>query len=208
MNKTLLYCGILASLLYAAMNIFIPLQWPAYSSFSYTVSELSAVDAPTRSVWVVWASVYTLLMALFGWGVLRLAKGQQPLLWTGWLLLVYGIFGLFWPPMHQRYVLAAGGHFLTDTMHLVFAGVTVLLMIGIILCGMYSFRLKWFRFYSVSTLVLLSVFGLLTSLGAPKVQANLPTPWLGVWERINIGVYLVWVIVLALLMMKRNKQPL
>jgi len=40
------------------------------------------------------------------------------------------------------------------------------------------------------------------------VQANLPTPWLGVWERINIGVYLVWIVVLALMMMKRSREPL
>src|SRR5215471_11886591 len=33
-----------------------------------------------------------------------------------------------WPPMHQRAVLAAGGGTLTDTMHVVWALVTVLLM--------------------------------------------------------------------------------
>jgi hypothetical protein len=26
---------------------------------------------------------------------------------------------------------------------------------------------------------------------------NLPTPWIGLWERINISVFLMWVVVLA-----------
>ena len=47
----LLVCGILSSLLYIAMNVFVPMQWDGYSSASQTVSELSAIGAPTRSLW-------------------------------------------------------------------------------------------------------------------------------------------------------------
>jgi hypothetical protein len=32
---------------------------------------------------------------------------------------------------------------------------------------------------------------------AARVAANLPTPWVGVWERINLGVFLLCVVVLA-----------
>ena len=34
--------------------------------------------------------------------------------------------------------------------------------------------------------------------GGGRIAANLPTPWIGVWERINLGVFLLWVVVLAL----------
>ena len=44
-----LICGIASSLLYVAMNVFVPMQWEGYSSASQTVSELSAIGAPTRS---------------------------------------------------------------------------------------------------------------------------------------------------------------
>jgi hypothetical protein len=54
-----------------------------------------------------------------------------------------------------------------------------------------------FRFYSIASLVILAAFGALTFLDAPRVTANLPTPWIGVWERINIGVFLLWIVVLA-----------
>ena len=54
-----------------------------------------------------------------------------------------------------------------------------------------------FRLYSIASLVILMVFGALTFLDAPGIAANLPTPWIGVWERINVGVFLLWVVVLA-----------
>ena len=44
---------------------------------------------------------------------------------------------------------------------------------------------------------------------APKVPANLPTPYGSVWERINIGVFLIWIVVLAIVVLKnQNKQDL
>jgi hypothetical protein len=56
-RKTLLVCGILSSLLYVAMTVFIAMQWEGYSSASQTVSELSAIGAPTRSLWVALGAV-------------------------------------------------------------------------------------------------------------------------------------------------------
>jgi hypothetical protein len=197
-------CGIASSLLYVAMNIVVPMRWPAYRSASQTVSELSAIDAPTRPLWVPLGIVYTLLVAAFGWGVRSSAGGNHPLRIVGNLLIVYGLFGLAWPPMHQRDVLAAGGGTLTDTLHLTWAMVTVLLMLAAIGFGAAAFGPR-FRVYSVATLVTLATFGALTTRDAPRVGANLPTPWTGVWERINISVFLLWVIVLAVALWPARK---
>jgi hypothetical protein len=59
---------------------------------------------------------------------------------------------------------------------------------------------KWFRFYSYATIVVLIVTGALAFLDIPRLAANLPTPWLGVRERINIYGYMLWVAVLALVL--------
>lgn len=48
-----------------------------------------------------------------------------------------------------------------------------------------------FLIYSIVTILMLFVFAVLTSVDAPDVQANLPTPWLGIVERIMIGVFLL-----------------
>ena len=198
LRKTLLVCGILSSILYAAMTVFIAMQWRGYSSAAQTISELSAIGAPTRSLWVLPGWIYTVLVSAFGWGVWRAAGSNRALRRAGGLILAYGSLGLLWPfaPMHLREVLAAGGGTLSDTMHIVLSGVTVVIMLLAILSAAAAFGIR-FRAYSMATLAILFVFGALTFLDAPQLGANLPTPWIGVWERINLGAFLLWVVVLA-----------
>jgi hypothetical protein len=197
----LLVCGILSSLLYVAMNIIVPMQWEGYSIVSQTVSELSAIDAPTRPLWVMLGTVYGVLVTAFGCGIWVSARHNRSLRIVGALLIVDGILGFAWPPMHLREVLAAGGGTLTDTMHIVFSAVAVLLMMLSIGFGAAAFG-KRFRLYSIATLVVLVAFGALTGVEGPRVAANLPTPWIGVWERINIGVFMLWVVVLAVTILR------
>ena len=130
-RKSLLVCGILSSLLYVAMTALVARQWEGYSSASQTISELSAIGAPTRSLWAVPGAIYTLLVTAFGFGVWTSAGRIRALRIAGGLILAYGALGVLWPfaPMHLRETLAAGGSTLSDTMHLVLASVTVLLML-------------------------------------------------------------------------------
>jgi hypothetical protein len=202
-RNALLLCGLESSLLYVAMTIFVPFQWAAYSSFSQTISELSAVDAPTRPLWFPLGILYTLLVAAFGMGVWQSAPRNRPLRVVGGLLVAYGLIGLGWLPMHQRAVLAAGGATLTDTMHIVWSVIIVVLMLFEIGFGAAALG-KRFRLYSIATLVVLAVCGTLTFIGAPGVAANLPTPWLGVWERINVLGFMLWVAVLSVSLLRRR----
>jgi hypothetical protein len=205
LRKILLICGISASILYVAMNIFIPMRWEGYNAASQTVSELSAIDAPTRPLWFVLGIIYTLLMTAFGFGVWQSAVGNRALRVVGILIIVNGIIGLFWPPMHQRHVLAAGGGTLTDTMHIIFSLVTVFFFILEMGIGAAAFG-KRFRLYSIASIVIAIAFGILTGLDSPGIEANSPTPWIGVWERINIGVYLAWVVVLTVVLLRAEKR--
>jgi hypothetical protein len=129
-QKKFLLCGTLSSLLYIAMNIFVPMLYKDYNSASQTVSELSAVGAPTRTLWVLLGTVYTFLITAFGWSILKSSGENRYLRIVGILIFIYGIISFIWPfaPMHQREALAAGGKTISDTMHLVLAMVTVLLM--------------------------------------------------------------------------------
>jgi hypothetical protein len=114
-RKVLLVCDILSSLLYVAMIITAAMLYVGYNSASQTVSELSAVGAPTRPLWLLPGVLYSLLATAFGWGVWVSAGRNRPLRVVGGLMVAYGVIGLFWPPMHTR-----GAEFtLTDTMHIV-----------------------------------------------------------------------------------------
>lgn len=200
--RFLLVCGIAAPVLYVAMLIFVPLGWEGYSSASQTVSELSAIGAPTRSVWVPLGIVYTLLVAAFGWGIWLSTRGNRRLRVVGGLLIACGVLGFFWPPMHLREVLAAGGGTSSDTLHIVWTAASNLLTLLAMGFAAAAFGTR-FRVYSVATMVLMVAFGAMTSVDAPRIQANLPTPWVGVWERLIIAVWMLWLVVLAVKLLRR-----
>ena len=199
-RKLLLWCGICSSLLYAGMNIFVPMFFEEYSSASQTVSELSAINAPTRPLWVSLAMVYIFLFAFFGLGVWQSAFGSRQLRLVGSLIVVYVIINFYWPPMHLR----GNEPTLTDSLHIVWAMMTLLLMILIMGFGGAALG-KMFRVYTILTFVVFIVFGILIGVEAPGIPKNLPTPRIGIWERINIGAFMLWVIVFAVALLQREK---
>ena len=202
-RQLLLMCGIVGAVLYVAMTLFVGMLWDGYSAADQTVSELSAIGAPTRPLWLLLGTIYTALMITFGWVVWTSARPNRALRVLGALLMVHGVFGAFWPPMHQRAVLAAGGATATDTLHLIWVmgtGVLFMLETGF---GAAAFG-KTFRLYSIVTIVIVMACGAMTGTYASQIQANLPTPWAGVWERINIAAYMGWIAALAIALLRRQ----
>jgi len=200
MVKNLLICGILSSLLYVLMNIFVPLLFEGYNIPSQTVSELSAINAPTRTLWVFLAIVYILLFAAFGWGVWKSANGNRSLRIVATLIMVYAIINVYWPPMHLR----GNEPTLTDTLHIVWAMVTITMMMLIMGFGAAALG-KPFRLYTIATFIAFLTFGVLIGIEAPGIPKNLPTPRIGIWERFNIGAYMLWVIMFAIALLHRQK---
>jgi len=198
-RKLLLFCGIISSLWYIIINVYVPLFDEHYRLQSFTVSELSAIGAPTRQMWLALVAPYPLLFAAFGFGVFQSANGNRVLRALGILIVGYCIFNFYWPPMHQRGVEPT----LTDTLHIVWASVTVLMMMVMMILGAVVFG-KWFRIFTAASVVLLVVFGILTGLEAPNIPTNGPTPMIGVWERINIGIFMLWVAVLSAALLNRK----
>jgi hypothetical protein len=49
---------------------------------------------------------------------------------------------------------------------------------------------------------------MLTFSQAPNIPINGPTPTIGIWERINIGIFMLWVVVLAVEILKRENGRL
>jgi len=201
----LLVCGILAAALYTSMTVLVGRLWNDYSASSQTISELSAIGAPTRTLWMLLGTLYSALMIGFGWVVWRSQPANRALRVVGMLLMIHGVFGAFWPPMHQRAVLVAGGGTITDTLHIVWAIVTGLLFtletgFGAAALG------RRFLSYSISTMAIVLACGAITGTYSAGIQANLPTPWVGIWERLSSGLYMLWIAVLAIALLRIRRQ--
>jgi hypothetical protein len=196
-RKVLLVCGILAALIYVGTDILAAMRWEGYSYTAQSVSELRAIEAPTRALLVPFLFVYSLLEIAFGLGVWEAAGHKRALRFTGILLIGLGVVDLsaYFFPLH----LTEEVETLNNMMHIILSAVTVLLILLIIGCGATADG-KWFRLYSYATILVLIVTGALAFLELPRIAANLPTPWLGVRERINIYGYMLWLLVLALVL--------
>jgi hypothetical protein len=199
-RKGLLRCGLISSAWYVAITIYVPTHYEGYSHAAYTVSELSAIGAPTRILWVLLVFPFPLLLSAFGWGLVLAAGSSRPLRAAGWIAVAYGAFNLYWPPMQMRGAEMA----LTDKAHIAWAMVTVLMMVAMMITAARALG-KQFKLFTLACLALFMLFGFLTFTEAGALAANEPTPMIGVWERMNIFLFLLWVGVLSVLMRRREK---
>lgn len=200
-RNILLVCGILSSVLYVSADIVAAISWRSYSYTSQAISELFAIGSPTR--WIFALIPYTPLVIAFGIGVWWSAGRERGLRTTGILLVAYGVVshvGSYFP-MHQR---GATGSF-TDIMHILLTIALVLLIFLFVGFGATAAG-KWFRVYSIGTILTLLVFGALAGIQGPRIAANLPTPWLGVTERINVYSAMSWVLVFAIVLLRKKEH--
>jgi hypothetical protein len=195
----LLACGILSSLLYIGVDVLAARQWEGYSYTAQAFSELTAIEAPTRSLMVVANAIpYSLLVLAFAAGVWASAGRERALRLTAGLLVAYtiaGVMGGIVFPMHSRGTQATMP--LTDTMHIAFTTAGLLCMLLFIGSGAAAFGTR-FRLYSIGAIVLLVLGGAYSYWAAfSRMAVDLPTPGMGVMERINIYATMLWVAVLA-----------
>ena len=207
-RKVLLALGVVGPLFYVATDIFAATRWEGYSYTDQTVSELFAIGAPTRSVVVPLMLTYGVLAIAFGLGVWWSAGEKRALRVVAVGLIgeeVLGSVATLFAPIHLREALAVGEGTASDAWHgiLTFGGaLCYLLAMGF---GATAFG-KWFRLYSIATIVVLVVFGVMTGLDQPQLEANLPTPWMGLWERIDIFATMLWIAVLAIVLLRAQAQ--
>jgi len=195
--KVLLACGVTSSLVYAATDILASMRWQGYDWTSRMVSDLFAVSAPTRSFIVVPMLVYNLLILAVGIGV-WLRAWNRCLRIAGAILIAYGIvsmIGLLIFPLN--YAAKGAG----ATMHVVDTFALILLMFAFIAFAATGSG-RAFRIYSIATVVVILVGAILAGAQIPRIDAHLPTPGLGVFERLNIYSMLLWVAVFSVSLLR------
>jgi hypothetical protein len=204
-KKVLLVCGILSTIVYVVAIILGALQWKEYDSISQTVSELFAIDAPSARLVIPLLLIYSIFVFAFGMGVWLSAGTKRILRVVAGLIIakeILGVIATLFAPMHMRGIEVS----LTDTMHGVLTAVGVLLcMLPTVGFGALIFG-KGFRIYSVITIMIFLIFGILAGMNGSKIAENQPTPLAGVWERINILTYFIWVIIFTVKLLRFNED--
>jgi hypothetical protein len=199
-QQLLLALGVLAPIYYVVGNdVVAAMRYPGYDRIARPISELSATYAPSRLILVPLGVIFELLMIAFWVGVWRAAPANRALRLTSGLMLGFAALGLLafpFPMVTNGEVLGA------NTVHTIIWGViTPLLMLAGIGVSAAAFG-KAFRLYAILTLVALVAFSVLTGIQAAQVNAGEPVRWFGVTERALIGVWLQWVAVLAIALLR------
>lgn len=202
-QAALLGCGILSPLLYLASDALASLRYEGYSYPHQTLSELNAIGAPTRPLTALFGLALYLLLIGFGIGVWRSAAGQRRLRVVGALVISLGAVSVALGPfasMQPRGVEQGT----SGMLHLVGIAVGAATILPSILVSATAFGPR-FRIYAIVTLVVMVAFGAWAGAEAPRIEEGLPTPWVGVKERISVYSYQLWFAVLAVTLLRRER---
>jgi hypothetical protein len=203
-RKTLLLCGVLSSVFYVATDLIATLLYGGYSYADQNFSELLATGAPTRLFMLSAAVVYNLLVANFAMGVWTSASPQRTAHLASVMMIGYAVLSMVTPSIFQMDMRGAEPT-LRGSFHGPMTGVMSLFVLlsmgfGAFLDG------KRFRFYSFATIAIVVVFGVVTGLQIPRLEAGEPTPWMGLTERINIYTTMLGFTVLAIVLLRASAR--
>ena len=203
LRRIMLLCGILSPLLYAIADTLAGLQWEGYSFRDQTISELGSIGAPSRQLFLVLLIPTYLLLLVFGVGIWQSAEGRRKLKIAAGLLIAFGTIAITIGPFVSMQ-LRGNEQGLAGALHLIEGGVEMLILLTAM--GFASGALdQKFRLYTIFTMIIMLIFGAWSGMDSPLIEAGMPTPWLGVKERIMWYSYQLWFVVLSLgLLQKRT----
>jgi hypothetical protein len=203
LRRALLACGIVGAALFIAMDLVASFWlYPGYDYTAQQVSELSAIGAPSRDFWLTMGLPHFALSFAFALGVWRASAGRTSLRIIAVLLALFALNSLIWgwvAPMHMRGVAFSA----TDTMHIALTVVAVVLMVMFMTIGSTALG-RGFRLFSIITLAAMLAAGGIVGTQVPAIAQGLPTPWMGLLERVSVYAPSLWTSALALMLLREN----
>jgi len=196
LRKSLIYCGIAAFILYVATAIVGAALRPDYSHIVNAISELLSNGAPNKVVLDIVFNIYNALLLAFAIGAFSVLKNSPRISRVAMGILI-GIqvlsfsWGFF--PMDP---LGAEATF-AGTMHNILGGIVALATIIMpLLMGLGFRRADNFKRYSTFSFIASAIIFVSGLTGV--ILAGQGYLVFGLFERITIGTYEVWVFVTAL----------
>ena len=205
MNRRFLsMCGVIAPVLFVFMTILGGAIRPGYSHLSDTISELFSPGSPNKLLLDTLHTIYALLLALFGIGVLQLVRGSERSRLIGIIgasaFIAMGLVSMLTATLFPQDAWGSAPTF-AGKMHQILHGVISLLSIlSMMMIGIWLNRAEGFtRFRTYSFITVAAVV-----LSAGFFVGNLGSPIMGLAERIPGLIGFQWTFVLALWMFSRK----
>jgi hypothetical protein len=201
--RVLLSCGIAVAVLQISADVIAALSYQGYSYANQTVSELSAIGAPTRLFLTVVGFLYEALVLAFAAGVWKMAGAKRSLRITAILLGIFALNAFVWTffPMQQRGSDLAA----TDLGHILGAMAQVLTIVLFIGFGSGADG-RWFRVFSLLMIAAILAGGFAATTQSSRVAAGLPTPGVGLFERFSFYGPSIWILTLAAVLLRARRQ--
>ena len=189
--------GMPAIIFYVLHVVIGGIKWKGYSHLQQPISDLTATDAPNRTLMLTLTTIYGLLALLFAvsFTILKSLEHNSLVFWGGASFIVLHLVSVLYPLFPQD--LPGTKSTFKGQMHIL---ITVLIVPFTILTpfligfGFIS-EPQWHTFgvYSIITGILILVFGGTTAIFYAK-----KLPYFGLVERLNIGALQVWTFVFSL----------
>jgi hypothetical protein len=193
--------GALAPVVYLIAVLVGGYLWQGYSHYGETVSTLTSAGAPNQAVMVPLFAIYNIFVIALAAGLYLSVEGKKPRV-TSALMAAAGIAGLVLFAFPQDYPQGPPVTF-TGTMHVAVAGIIALVSLLAIAALFFELRhVKGWTNIAKISIIILPIAVVLGGFGA----ASITTAYAGLAERLSIGTILVWLEVVAVGVITRNKK--
>jgi len=203
-QKLLFLSGFLSAIIYVVADIVASLSYPGYSITGQNYSELLATGAPTRQCLLLISWVYNFLVACFGVAIWRTCQPACKAHTAGAVILGYAIMSMI-TPLYFQMDMRGAEPTPNGSLHPLMTGIMSFFIILSIGSGAFLSG-KGFRIYSFVTIAVVTIFGLLTVNQVSDLEAGLDTPWMGLKERVNIYLTMIWFAMLSLTLFQQEKE--
>lgn len=202
--RLLLLCGLVSSILYVVTDIIASSGYPGYSILDQNYSELLATGAPTRQWLLLSCGAYNILVACFAVAIWKTGSPRRIARITGAIMLGYAIMSMVTPLYFQMDMRGATPTPRGSLHPLMTAVMSLFILLSIGFGAFLSGRR--FRIYSFVTLIVIIIFGMLTVSQVQELEAGIDTPWMGLKERVNIYLTMLWFAILSLNLVKQEHR--
>lgn len=202
--------GILAPLFYIVPTIVGGLLRPGYNHLTNSVSDLLVSGAPNKIYLVGPFTFYPIFLSIFGFGLFSVLKSKPSPFNSltgliGFILIgaAVGVLGILTMTIFPQ---DAHGAAMTTPglLHLILVGIQAIsAMAAILLIGLWyrSNGFTGYCIYSIISLALLLITGIISMIGITK-----GFQFIGLLERLNVGVILQWFVVIGIWFYKLKSE--